>query len=225
MRGISIIDSILKGLYKLADICLENNKQRYSKENISKYGKEHGFSDEYIEQVYTNVKYNLYDAEDYLNYIKDKVDDIRDVVEAVIDNGNDEGIDEDYIEDSNENCIEDINEELRDILYNKISNMLLVAEEFSKGSLPIIIRWRCGEGGIYENLLYELENDINNYKKCYIKDEIIVETGFKLFIELNDEINRFIKVNQMLIYGIKNKQFNIVDEAINRFYNLFKNYN
>lgn len=63
MKRISIIDSILKGLYKLGDICLENQKQTYSKEKIIKYGKEHGFSDERIERVYTKAKYDLYDTE------------------------------------------------------------------------------------------------------------------------------------------------------------------
>lgn len=94
MREISIIDSILKGLYKLGDICLESSKQTYSKENISKYGKEHGFSDEYIEQVYTNAKYNLYDVEDGLDRIKDTVEDIRDIAEELMGRGDNENIED-----------------------------------------------------------------------------------------------------------------------------------
>lgn len=90
-----------------------------------------------------------------------------------------------------------------------------MAEEFSKRSLTIIIRWR--DGLLYENLLYELENDINKYRSCYIENETIEKTIFKLFIELNNEINRFIMVNQMIIYGVKNNQLNIVDDVINRF--------
>ena len=167
--------------------------------------------------MYTNAKYNLYDAEDGLDYIKDTIEDIRDIAEELMGRGDNEDIDEEYIEDNNE--------ELRNIFYNKMSNILLVAEEFSKRSLTIIIRWRDGEGLLYENLLYELENDINKYRSCYIENETIEKKRFKLFIELNNEINRFIKVNQMLIYGIKNNQLNIVDDAINRFYNLLKKYN
>ena len=216
MKRISIIDSILKGLYKLGDICLEHQKQTYSKERISKYGKDHGFSDEHIERVYTKAKYDLDDTEDSLNYIKDKIDDIRDTAEELMRNSNNEDIDDEYIENDNE--------DLRNILYDRTSSMLLVAEKFYKESFLKIIKWRDGEGVLDKNLLFRLENDINKYRECYVDDETIDDTEYKLFIELNNEINRFIKVNQMLIYGIKNNQLNIVDDAINRFYNLLKEY-
>ena len=217
MKRISIVDSILKGLYKLGDICLEHQKQTYSKERISEYGKDHGFSDEHIERVYTKAKYDLYDAEDGLNYIKDKIDDIRDTTEELMRKSNNEDINDDYIENDNE--------DLRNIFYYKINSMLLVAEEFFKESFPKIIEWRDGERVVDKNLLSKLENYINKYKACYVDDETIDDTEYNLFIELNNEINRFIKVNQMLIYGIKNNQLKIVDDAINRFYNLLKNYN
>lgn len=217
MKRISIIDSILKGLYKLGDICLEHQKQTYSKERISKYGKDHGFSDEHIERVYTKAKYDLDDTEDSLNYIKDKIDDIRDTAEELMRNSNNEDINDDYIENNNE--------DLKNIFYDKIGSMLLVAEEFYKESFLIIIEWRDGERVLDKNLLCKLEKDINKYRACYVDNENIDDTGSNLFIELNNEIDRFIKVNQMLIYGIKNNQLNIVDDAINRFYNLLKKYN
>lgn len=216
MKRISIIDSILKGLYKLGDICLENQKKTYSKEKIIQYGKEHGFSDEHIERVYTKTKYDLYDAEDGLNYVKDKIDDIRDTAEELMRNSNNENINDDYIENDDD--------DFKNIFYDKVNSMLLVAEKFYKESFLKIIKWRDGEGVLDKNLLFRLENDINKYRECYIDDENIDYTEYNLFIEFNNEINRFIKVNQMLIYGIKNNQLNIVDDAINRFYKLLKEY-
>ena len=65
---------------------------------------------------------------------------------------------------------------------------------------------------------------IYNYEACYIAEDIIEEIPFQLFIELNNEVKRFIKVNQMLIYGIENKNINIVEDAVNRFVNLLKKY-
>lgn len=78
MFTISFIDTLLKILYSFGDTCIDNAKKQYSKENIESYGKEHGFSDDHINKVYNNLQDTLYDAEDFLDNIKDTVEDCID---------------------------------------------------------------------------------------------------------------------------------------------------
>lgn len=102
--------------------------------------------------------------------------------------------------------------------------MIKIADDFSKENLQKVINWENGQKISCSDLLVEIKTDIYNYEACYIAEDIIEEIPFQLFIELNNEVKRFIKVNQMLIYGIENKNINIVEDAVNRFVNLLKKY-
>ena len=113
---------------------------------------------------------------------------------------------------------------LKKEFFKKINKMIKIADDFSKENLQKVINWENGQEISCSDLLVEIKTDIYNYEACYIAEDIIEEIPFQLFIELNNEVKRFIKVNQMLIYGIENKNINIVEDAVNRFVNLLKKY-
>lgn len=207
-------------LNNIAEAVIDNSKKTYSKENIEKYGREHGYSEEDINKVYENMQYKLDGAEYGVDCIKDTISSIKYTVDDLVNQYKNNDIYEDDILNISieEKC------KLKKEFFEKINKMIKIADDFSKENLQKVINWENGQKISCSDLLVELKTDICNYEACYINEDIIEEIPFQLFIELNNEVKRFIKVNQMLIYGIKNKNINIVEDAVNRFVNLLKKY-
>ena len=74
----SIIDSIISVLYKFLDSSVDSGRERYSKSNLTEFGKKHGVSDEEIERVYNKAQNDLDDAECGVEIVKDTIDNVRD---------------------------------------------------------------------------------------------------------------------------------------------------